>query len=228
MTVVDRWTGRSASALRAALRMTNEAFANHLGAAVRTVANWEAKPDIVLSAAMQEVLDAALERSPDSAKTRFALLREDAQTAIAREADDPPPPAQPLTVSVAIVTRASEVLLVCRRDDQGSGLAWQFPAGVVKPGSDPATVAVRETLAETGVHCAVTKQLGRRLHPLTGVYCNYFHCEYLAGDADNRDVVENASVMWVQRNDVTRFIPEDRIYDPVLRKLLEDHETAAS
>ncbi len=34
--------------------------------------------------------------------------------------------------------------------------------------------------------------------------------------------------MWVQRNDVTRFIPEDRIYDPVLRKLLEDHETAAS
>jgi hypothetical protein len=74
MTVVDRWTGRSASALRTALRMTNEAFADYLGAGVRTVKYWDAMPERVLSEAMQETLDAALEQAPDSAQERFALL----------------------------------------------------------------------------------------------------------------------------------------------------------
>jgi hypothetical protein len=74
MDVVDIWTGRHASALRTALRMTNESFARHLGSAVRTVANWEARPGVVLSPALQEVLDTALEQASSSAKQRFALL----------------------------------------------------------------------------------------------------------------------------------------------------------
>lgn len=226
MDVVDRWTGQRAAALRAALRMTNEAFADHLGAAVRTVANWEAKPHLVLSPAMQEVLDAALHQAADSVKQRFALLRDAAETEA--HSAEMNPAAEPLSVSIAIVTTALDVLIVCRRDDRGGELTWQFPAGVVKPGADPATVAVRETHAETGVHCVVAEQLGHRLHPLTGVHCTYFYCDYLAGVADNRDLVENASVMWVRRDTITRFIPEDRIYAPVLRKLMEDHEAAAS
>jgi tetratricopeptide (TPR) repeat protein len=74
MEIVDLWSGRKAAALRAALRMTNEAFAGHLGAAVRTVAKWEAQPEIVLSPPMQEVLDAALTQATDSARARFGLL----------------------------------------------------------------------------------------------------------------------------------------------------------
>jgi hypothetical protein len=74
MTVVERWTGDSASALRAAMRMTCEAFAEHLGAGVRTVKYWDAMPDRVLSEAMQETLDAALDQASASAKDRFALL----------------------------------------------------------------------------------------------------------------------------------------------------------
>ncbi|NUR26618.1 MAG: XRE family transcriptional regulator [Catenulispora sp.] len=74
MQVVDRWTGRRASALRASLRMTNEAFATRLGAAVRTVAYWEAKPDTVPSPALQEVLDRALADADDVVQRRFALL----------------------------------------------------------------------------------------------------------------------------------------------------------
>ncbi|MFF0266259.1 hypothetical protein [Kribbella sp. NPDC004536] len=74
MQVVDRWTGRRASALRASLRMTNEAFAARLGAAVRTVAYWEAKPETVLSPALQEVLDRALADADDAVQRRFALL----------------------------------------------------------------------------------------------------------------------------------------------------------
>src|SRR2546423_1670825 len=38
MELVNAWTGRTACALQRALRLTNEAFADHLGVAVRTVA----------------------------------------------------------------------------------------------------------------------------------------------------------------------------------------------
>ena len=41
MDLVTGWTGRAACALQAALRMSNETFAAHLGIAVRTVAAWE-------------------------------------------------------------------------------------------------------------------------------------------------------------------------------------------
>jgi DNA-binding transcriptional regulator YiaG len=44
MNLVAVWTGERADTLRQALRMTNEAFAEHLGIAVRTVAYWRARP----------------------------------------------------------------------------------------------------------------------------------------------------------------------------------------
>jgi 8-oxo-dGTP diphosphatase len=31
-------------------------------------------------------------------------------------------------VAISIVVRRSDVLLVCRRDDDASGITWQFPA----------------------------------------------------------------------------------------------------
>jgi len=75
--VVDRWTGEKTSALRHAYRMTIEAFAQHLGASVRTVANWEAKPEIVLSATMQEILDTALHQASEQTKQRFSMLSDE-------------------------------------------------------------------------------------------------------------------------------------------------------
>jgi hypothetical protein len=54
--------------------MSNEAFASRLGAGVRTVANWEANPDMVLSPGMQEVLDAALKDADESVQRRFGML----------------------------------------------------------------------------------------------------------------------------------------------------------
>lgn len=54
-----------------------------------------------------------------------------------------------------------------------------------------------KTFAETSIHCSVTEKVGARAHPKTGVYCEYFHCDFLAGEPENRDVVENASVAWV-------------------------------
>lgn len=74
MQVIAQWTGGQADALRQALRMTIEAFAEHLGIAPRTVAYWRKQPTIVPQSAMQEALDSTLEAAPDRAKTQFALL----------------------------------------------------------------------------------------------------------------------------------------------------------
>lgn len=51
--VVDSWTGKHANALRRALRLTNEGLAEQLGTAVRTVAKWNADPELVPVPEMQ-------------------------------------------------------------------------------------------------------------------------------------------------------------------------------
>src|ERR687893_435489 len=71
MEPVQQWTGRTACALQAALRMTNESFAAHLGTAVRTVATWHQKPDRVPSTEIQQALDTTLERAGEGTRTRF-------------------------------------------------------------------------------------------------------------------------------------------------------------
>jgi 8-oxo-dGTP diphosphatase len=124
---------------------------------------------------------------------------------------------QALRVAIAVVVRGTEVLLVCRRGD--GQLRWQFPAGVVKPGADPEAVAVAETHAETGVHCAVRRHLGGRLHPVTGVVAEYHLADYLAGEAANLDPLENLDVAWAPISALARFIPPDHIYPPILNAL---------
>jgi hypothetical protein len=74
MDVVAAWTGGRADTLRQALRMTNETFAEHLGVALRTVAYWRARPDVVPRPVMQEMLDVALARAPEQARAQFRLL----------------------------------------------------------------------------------------------------------------------------------------------------------
>jgi hypothetical protein len=68
MQVVDSWTGRHANALRRALRLTNEGLAEQLGTAVRTVAKWNADPDLVPVPEMQRALDTMLSQAPEDAQ----------------------------------------------------------------------------------------------------------------------------------------------------------------
>lgn len=221
-TVIDQWTGRHAIALQAALRMSQDEMAALIGVAKRTVAAWSNRPDIVIRPELQRALDTAYQRADEPAKLRFArqLKAEDDAEAVAASG------AVALTVAIAVVVHDAEVLLVCRRDADPSGITWQFPAGVVKPGATPAIVAIRETLAETGIHCTVCAELGSRVHPLSGVSASYFLCEYLAGEVENRDAVENTSALWAPKADVTRFIPKQRIFAPVLRALEGNNESA--
>jgi hypothetical protein len=81
MDLVSGWTGRTACALQAALRQSNETFAQQLGIGVRTVASWHQKPSLRPRPDMQQILDTALDRAPDSVKARFAVLAGDPQPA---------------------------------------------------------------------------------------------------------------------------------------------------
>ncbi|MFM9611520.1 NUDIX domain-containing protein [Streptomyces sp. V2] len=221
MDVVEVWNGHYACVLQAALRMTNEGFAERLGIAPRTVAGWRANPDAVLRGETQQLLDGVYESVPPTVRKRFVLMLTSERRSTPGSGD---PTVQPLRVAIAVVVRAREVLLVCRRDDGATGVGWQFPAGVIKPGGDPASAAVRETLGETSVRCTVTRLLGTRLHPVTSVQCEYFLCEFLAGEAANRDIVENVDVMWVADDLIERFIPVSAIFPPVLAALKERYD----
>jgi hypothetical protein len=74
MAIITSWTAADASALQQSLRMSNEAYAEHLGVAVRTVAYWRKRPQIVPTPALQTILDRALEHAPERAKAQFVQL----------------------------------------------------------------------------------------------------------------------------------------------------------
>ncbi len=219
MDVVERWSGRYACLLQSALRLGNEQFAARLGIAVRTVAAWHADSSVMPRREMQQLLDTAHEQAPPpAARQRFALLLAKEQA----PSDSVPPPC----AGTACGHRGSRP-----RERRPSGL----PSGQRRSGGShgssrlassspaerrrPPRCARRWT--RQGVHCAVRKHLGNRLHPATGVLCEYFLCEYLAGEATNSDTAENIDVMWVPRNAVPRFISVDTIFPPVLAALEE-------
>jgi len=72
MTVIEQWTGRHAHALRSALRLTNEAFADQLGVSPRTVTKWRERPEMVPSQHLQGALDTSLNQASPDARVRFA------------------------------------------------------------------------------------------------------------------------------------------------------------
>ncbi|WP_141823317.1 transcriptional regulator [Humibacillus xanthopallidus] len=86
--VIATWNPRDAGCLQRALRLTNEAFAETLGAAPRTVAKWNANASMSLTMEMQAALDTLLSRSPQDAQQRFAELRSPATARVIHGPDD--------------------------------------------------------------------------------------------------------------------------------------------
>ncbi|MER7416477.1 helix-turn-helix transcriptional regulator [Micromonospora peucetia] len=73
--VIGRWTGRETRALREALRMTVNDFAQHLGVAPVTVSGWEHRhPPAPPEMARQAALDEALALADIDTKARFLLI----------------------------------------------------------------------------------------------------------------------------------------------------------
>jgi hypothetical protein len=74
MQIIEQWTGGQADALRQALRMTLERFAERVEMSPRQVANWRKQPEIVPRPFVQQALDSMLESADDRVKAQFALL----------------------------------------------------------------------------------------------------------------------------------------------------------
>jgi hypothetical protein len=74
MDVVTGWTGRTACALQAALRMSNVDFARHLDVGLRTVADWHDDADLKPRPDKQGLPDSALAIAPPDVRERFAVL----------------------------------------------------------------------------------------------------------------------------------------------------------
>src|SRR4051794_29675254 len=102
MTLPTAWTGRSACALQAALRLTNDAFARELGVAVRTVANWHENPDVTPRNDVQKLLDNALAEASVAARAQFAVLTAEPKAALP-DGD----PAHRMRVAIGIVVRGN-------------------------------------------------------------------------------------------------------------------------
>jgi DNA-binding transcriptional regulator YiaG len=71
---VTGWTGETACALQAALRMSHETFAKHLQVSLRSVAGWHEKPESRPRPETQQLLDSALALAGQGVKDRFAVL----------------------------------------------------------------------------------------------------------------------------------------------------------
>jgi len=72
--MIEGWTGGSACALQAALRMSNEAFAMRLGISTGTVAGWHKKSALRPQSEMQQLLDTTLSQASPAERERFAAL----------------------------------------------------------------------------------------------------------------------------------------------------------
>ena len=63
------------------------------------------------------------------------------------------PKANSLVPSVNVVAHDAGEILLIRRTDNGN---WALPGGAIGLGESVAQAAVRETLEETGIECAIT------------------------------------------------------------------------
>jgi transcriptional regulator with XRE-family HTH domain len=127
MQVIAQWTGGYADALRRSQRMTYESFAEYLGVAVRTVAYWHKRPEIIPQARMQGILDTALDRAPERVKAQFAALASEESGSFAAETDHLSVPVDVMTTSLDVSrpdpderARISGVLLQPSRLDEAT------------------------------------------------------------------------------------------------------------
>ncbi|WP_344683514.1 transcriptional regulator [Saccharopolyspora taberi] len=135
MDLATGWTGHAACALQAALRMSNEGFAEHLGIAVRTVSGWPKKPTLRPKSEMQQLLDTALEQASASVKARFAKLLDDSA--------DGPTDAIPADPPVDAQAAADAELRMTEDPNIGAALDWLDEHAGWEPGASRREVSSR-------------------------------------------------------------------------------------
>jgi len=176
MATVTTWTGWEATALRKALRMSVTDFAEHLGAARRTVAKWSSRGrDVQLRAEMQAALDTVLARASVEVRERFEDLRA-VGTGGALAAS---PYAQ-------AVSGAGQVVDTCGHGDLGQDGDLQrreFLLGATVSGAAaiPSVARLLDVLLSAGHH-AITPAVPRSVRHLgsdiAAAKCDYQACRY--------------------------------------------------
>lgn len=130
---------------------------------------------------------------------------------------DPDPNLKIQTVSICIVQKDDQILLVNRIDTPPLG--WQFPASFVKSSMPAEAQAAYGVLDETGITCVVERKIAERVHPDTGVFCHYFFARWTGGEAINKDTNENDAVEWVSPSEALQRFKTD--IQPDVKALLE-------
>lgn len=131
MQVITTWTSGHADALRRAMHMTNEGFADHLGVSTRQVANWRKRPDITQQANVQRILDDALENAPERVKAKFAILIGEERGA--QSSNDPENNDEPSEIDTPTQPGSSILVLpnFPQSTESPAGLQQATPGGVV-------------------------------------------------------------------------------------------------
>jgi 8-oxo-dGTP pyrophosphatase MutT (NUDIX family) len=118
------------------------------------------------------------------------------------------------SVNVVVTDRQGRVLLIRRSDNDN----WALPGGAIDLGESMAEAAVRETIEETGITCAVTG--------LVGIYTDPKHIILYTSNGEARQEFsivltatavsgeptpssESTEVRWVPPDDLDRY-PMDR------------------
>jgi ADP-ribose pyrophosphatase YjhB (NUDIX family) len=110
-------------------------------------------------------------------------------------------------VVIGVVTKGDQVLLVHRKPAKGETLHWQFPSGNIRLGEVASDIILREILDETGVQAKFVSRIGVRVHPYNGKRCEYIECAWESGDPLNLDTSENIDVRWVDKSEITAYVP---------------------
>jgi 8-oxo-dGTP diphosphatase len=93
-----------------------------------------------------------------------------------------------------------------------------FPGGCVEPGETAVQAAVRECVEETGVVVVAGREIGRRVHPVTGRTVVYVVCGPADADAGHSEPVvaapdELVEVLWLSPAEVEPRMPD--LFAPV-------------
>lgn len=108
-------------------------------------------------------------------------------------------------IAAAIVTASGRVL-VGKRNDRTP--PWTFIAGEIEPGETSRDAATREVKEETGLEVTIGRELGRRIHPATGVTMIYLTAEPVRDtDIFVGDRAELAEVRWVGFDEAVVLLP---------------------
>lgn len=123
---------------------------------------------------------------------------------------------------VAVILTSPLGVLISRRND---GVPpWGFISGEIEPGESAADAAVREMKEETGLDVVTGREIGRRVHPVTGRTMVYLAARPSA-DADPAAVAvaddrELAEVRWVALDELDALLPG--VYEPVRAYLIRE------